>query len=141
MSGTPSLLYKAIMWSWVPQDTGSCLSRTCELVPLVEEMYSAVLTEALAQDAEVEDAVGEIFSALDDRVLLAWISPDVAPLETSQSDRIYACRNLSEIDKGLTLAQMLQLHSMILSSLIEMSHVSKGLSLTASVTAPQWQLP
>lgn len=44
--------------------------------------------------------------------------------------------------KVLALAHMLQLHSTILSSWTEMSIASRGfLSLTATVTTPQWQLP
>lgn len=38
---------------------------------------------------------------------------------------------------GLTLPQMLQLHSQAVSSYL----ASSGLLFTASVTAPQWQLP
>lgn len=113
----------------------------------VADVYSTAPAEWLAHYSGVKHAGGEVLSTLDDGVLLLRVDPYVAALEDKLARLVpYRQGDLVKISRGrtklLALAHMLQLHSTILSESSEISIASRGfLSLRATVTAPQWQLP
>lgn len=64
-------------------------------------MHTAVLAEGLADDVLVERAVGEMFSALDDRVLDGWVYPNICALFIRQL-LTPASENVCDSTKGQT---------------------------------------